>query len=149
MVCTIHRLLAIQWSVEEYFKKHAGDYDQPLEISHWEALRRIKLVLEWPMGATLKLESEKVVTAGSTLKVFTKLLDQLRGIGRGQEEGYESRTVMVLANGMYSKIRAELEDDGALLFGYIFMAYLDIGGEHRYHLPFDPRVWTLLSKKIL
>ena len=101
------------------------------------------------MGATLKLESEKVVTAGSTLKVFTKLLDRLRGIGRGQEEGYESRTVMVLANGMYSKIREELEDDGALLFGYILMAYLDIGGEHRYHLPFDPRVWTLLSKKIL
>ena len=22
----------------KYFKKHAGDYDQPLEISHWEAL---------------------------------------------------------------------------------------------------------------
>ena len=51
------------------------------------------------MGATLKLESEKVVTTGSTLKVFMKLLDQLRGIGRGQEEGYESRTVIVLANG--------------------------------------------------
>ena len=67
------------------FKKHAGDYEQPLEISHWEALSRIKSVLEWPMGATLKLESDKVVTAGSTLKVFTKLLDRLRGIGRGQE----------------------------------------------------------------
>ena len=38
---------------------------------------------------------------------------------------------------------------GALPFGYIFMAYLDIGGEHRYHLPFDLRVWTPLSKKIL
>ena len=56
---------------------------------------------------------------------------------------------MVLANGMYSKLREELEDDGALLFGYIFMAYLDIGDEHRYHLPFDPRVWILLFKKIL
>ena len=100
-------------------------------------------------GCQLKLESEKVITAGSTLKFFTKLLDQLRGMGRGQEEGYESRTVMVLANGMYSKLHEELEDDGALLFGCIFMAYLDIGGEHRYHLPFDPRVWTLLSKKIL
>ena len=121
MVFTMRRLLAIRWSVEEYFKKHAGDYDQPLEISHWEALSRIKSVLEWPMGATLKLESEKVVTAGSTLKVFTKLLDRLRGIGRGQEEGYESRTVMVLANGMYSKLCEELEDDGAFLFGYIFM----------------------------
>ena len=56
---------------------------------------------------------------------------------------------MVLANGMYNNFREELGDDGALLFGYIFMSYLDIGGEHRYHLPFDPRVWTLLSKKIL
>ena len=101
------------------------------------------------MGATLKLESEKVVMAGSTLKVFTKLLDRLRGIGRGQEEGYESRIVMVLANGIYSKLREAVVDDGALLFSNIFMAYLDIGGEHRYHLPFDPRVWTLLSKKIL
>ena len=129
----MRRLLAIRWSVEEYFKKHAGDYDQPLEISDWEALSRIKSVLEWPMGATLKLESEKVVTARSTLKVFTKLLNQLRGIGRGQEDGYESRTVMVLANGMYNKLREELEDDRALLFGYIFMVYLDIGGEHRFY----------------
>ena len=149
MVFTMSRSLENRWSVEEYFKKHAGGYDQPLEISHWEALSRIKSVLEWPMGATLKTESEKVVTAGSTLKIFTKLLDRLRGIGRGQEEGYGSRTVMVLANGMYSKLREELEDDGALLFGYIFMAYLDIVGEHRYHLLFDPRVWILLFNKIL
>ena len=124
MVFTMRRLLAIRWSVEEYFKKHAGDYDQPLEISHWEALSRIKSVLEWPMGATLKLEPEKVVTAGITLKVFTKLLDRLRGIGRGQEEEYESRTVMVLANGMHSKLPEELEDDGELLFGYIFHGLL-------------------------
>ena len=54
---------------------------------------------------------------------------------------------MVLANGMYSKLHEELEDDGAFLFGYIFMVYLDIGGERRYHLPFDPRVWILLSQK--
>ena len=123
------RLLAIRWSVEEFFKKHAGDYDQPLEISHWEALSRIKSLLEWPMGATLKLESDKLVTAGSTLKVFTKLLDRLRGIGGGQDEGHESRTVMILATAMHSKLRQELQDDGGLLFGYIFMAYLDIGGE--------------------
>ena len=77
MVFTLRRLLAIRWAVEESFKKHVGDCDQSLEISHWEALSRIKSVLEWPMGATLKLESEKVVTAGSTLKVFTKLLDWL------------------------------------------------------------------------
>ncbi|MCV6576772.1 MAG: hypothetical protein OIF58_13655, partial [Cohaesibacter sp.] len=65
MVFTMRRLLAIRWSVEEYFKKHAGDYGQPLKISHWEDLSRIKSVLEWQMGATLKLEFEKVVTAGS------------------------------------------------------------------------------------
>ena len=99
MVLTTRRLLVIRLSVEESLKKHAVNHDQLVEISHWEALSRIKSVLEWPMGATLKLESEKVVAAGSTLKFFTKLLDRLRGIGRGQEEGYESRTVMVLANG--------------------------------------------------
>ena len=101
------------------------------------------------MCSTSKLESEKVITAGSTLKVFTKLLDRLRGVGRGQEEGYESRTLIILANGMYNKLCEELEDDGALLFGYISMAYLDIGSEHRYHFPFDPRVWILLFKKNL
>ena len=83
MVLTMRRLLPIRWSVEECFKKHAGDYDQPLEISHWEVFSRIKLVLEWPMGAILKVESEKVVTAGSTLKVFTKLLDQRRDMNQG------------------------------------------------------------------
>ena len=79
MVYTMRRLLAIRWSVEEYLQKHAGNYDQPLEISHWEALSRVKSVLEWPMGATLKLESERVVTPGSTLKVFAKLLDRCEG----------------------------------------------------------------------
>ena len=56
---------------------------------------------------------------------------------------------MVLANGMYNELCEELEDEGALVFGYIFMAYLDIGGEHRYHLLFDPRVWILLFEKSL
>ena len=101
------------------------------------------------MIATLKLEFEKVVMAGITLKIFTKLLDRLRGIRQGQKEGYESKIVMVLANGLYSKVREELEDDGALLFGYLFMAYLDIGGEQLYYWPFHPRVWMILSKKIL
>lgn len=124
------RLLAIRWSVEEYFKKHTADYRKPLEISHWEALGRIKALLEWPMGATLKLESDKVVTAGSTLKVLTKLLQRLKEIGRGQEEGCEARTVWQLANGMATKLCGELQYDGALLFGCTFMAYLDVGGEH-------------------
>ena len=56
---------------------------------------------------------------------------------------------MVVANGMYNELREELQDDGGLLFGYILMAYLDIAGEHRYHLLFDPRVWILLFEKIL
>ena len=30
---------------------------------------------------------------------------------------------------MVHKLREELKDDGALLFGLIFLAYLDIGGE--------------------
>ena len=64
-----------------------------------------------------------------TLKHLTKLLDRLRGIGRGYDEGMESRSVMVPANGMVHKLREELKDDGALLFGLIFLAYLDIGGE--------------------
>ena len=41
----------------------------------------------------------------------------------------ESRTVMVPANEMVHKLRAELKNDGALLFDLIFLAYLDIGGE--------------------
>ena len=82
------------------------------------------------MDATLKLESKKVVMVGSTLKVFMKLLGWLRGIGRGQEERDESRTIMVLANGRYNKLWEELQDDGSLVFGYIFITYLDIGGEH-------------------
>ena len=45
------------------------------------------------------------------------------------DEGMESRSVMVPANGMVHKLREELKDDGALLFGLIFLAYLDIGGE--------------------
>lgn len=124
------RLLAIRWSAEEYFKKHTADYRKPLEISHWEALARIKALLEWPMGATLKLESDKVVTSGSTLKVLTKLLQRLREIGRGQEEGHEARTVWQLANGMAAKLKAELQIDGGFLFGGTFLAYLDVGGEH-------------------
>ena len=100
-----------------------------LEISYWDALERLKSLLKWLMSASLSLESDNKVTAGKTLKHLTKLLDQLRGIGRGYDEGMESRSVMVPANGMVHKLREELKDDGALLFGLIFLAYLDIGGE--------------------
>ena len=47
--------------------------------------------------------------------------------------------------GCIAKLREELEDDGALLFSYILMAYLDIGGEHLYHLSFNPRVWIQIK----
>ena len=93
----------MRWSVEEYFKLHSTDYRKPLEISHWDALERLKSLLKWPMSASLSLESGNKVTAGKTLKHLTKLLDRLWGIGRGYDEGMESRSVMVLANGMVHK----------------------------------------------
>ena len=105
MVLTMCRLLAIWWSVEQYFKKHTRDYDQPLEIPHRGALSQIKSVLEWPMGVTLKVESKKVVTAGSTLEVFTKLLDWLRGIGRGQEEDMNQGLLWYLLMGRTANSR--------------------------------------------
>ena len=123
------RLLAMRWSVEEYFKSHSTDYRKPLEISHWDALECVKSLLKWPMSASLSLESDNKVAAGKIVKHLTKLLDRLRGIGRGYDEGMESISVMVPANGMVHKLREELKDDGALLFGLIFLAYLDIGGE--------------------
>ena len=119
----------MRWSVEEYFKSHSTDYRQPLDISHWDTLKRLKSLLKWPMSGGFSLESNNKFMAGKTLKHLTKLLDRLWGIGRGYDEGMESRSVMVLANGMVHKLREKLKNDGALLFGLIFLAYLDIGGE--------------------
>ena len=126
----ICRLLVVRLSVEEYFKAHSTNYRKPLEISHWEALVSMKKLLEWPMYASLSLESDKHVTAGKKLKRLTKLMDWLHSIGLGYDEGMESRTVMMLANGMVYKLREELKNYGALLFGLIFLAYLDIGGDY-------------------
>ena len=109
---------------------HSIDCRKALEISHWEALVRIKKLLEWPMYASLSLASDKHVTIGKTLKRLTKLMDWLHGIGLGYDEGMESRTVMVAANGMVYKLREDLKNDGALLFGLIFLAYLDIKGKY-------------------
>ena len=120
----------MRWSVEEYIKAHSTDYRKPLEISHWDALLRMKKLLEWPMSASLSLESNKQIMLGKTLKHLTKLLDRLHGIGLGYDDGMESRTVMVPANGMVHNLRKELKNDGALLFGLIFLVYLDIGGEY-------------------
>ena len=82
------------------------------------------------MAHVCQLESDKHVTAGKTLKRLTKLMDRLHSIGLGYDEGMESRTIMVPANGMVYKLREELKNDGALLSGLIFLAYLDIGGEY-------------------
>ena len=108
----------------------SGDYSKPLEISHWDALQRLKSLFEWPMAATLSLESDEHVIVGRTLKYLTKLIDRLLSIGDGFDEGVESRTVMVPANGMWLKLKEELANDGAMLLGLLFLAYLDIGGEH-------------------
>ena len=99
------RILAMRWSVEEYFKSHSTDYRNTLEISHWDALERLKSLLKWPMSASLSLESDNKVMAGKTLKHLTKLLDRLQDIGRGYGDGVESRSVMVPANGMVHKLR--------------------------------------------
>ena len=69
----------MRWSVEEYFKSHSTDYRKPLEISHWDALERLKSLLKWPMSASLSLESDNKVTAGKTLKHLTKLLGSVAG----------------------------------------------------------------------
>ena len=140
------RLLAMRWSVEEYFKSHSTDYKKPLEISHWNALERLNSLLKWPMFASLSLESNNKVMLGKTLKHLTKLLERLWGIGRRYDEGMESRSVMVPANGMVHKLREELKDDGALLFGLIFLAYLDIGGECFYlFFPLSAFIYTSYS----
>ena len=136
MFCHICRLLVVRWSVEEYFKAHSTDYRKPLEILHWEALVRMKKLLEWPMYASLSLESDKHIIAGKTLERLTKLMNRLHSIGLGYDEGMESKTIMVPANGMVYKLREELKNDGALLFDLIFLAYLDIGGEYfAYYIP--------------
>ena len=82
-----------------------------------DALERLKSLLKWPMSASLSLESDNKVTAGKTLKHLTKATGSVTGIGRGYDEGMESRSVMVPANGLVHKLREELKDDGALLFG--------------------------------
>ena len=82
------------------------------------------------MSVSLSLESDKRVMARKTLKHVTKLLDWLHGIGLSYDEGMESRTVMVPANGMVHKLKEELKNDGALVFDLIFLAYLDIGGDY-------------------
>ena len=78
----------MRWSVEEYFKSHSTDYKKPLEISYWDALECLKSLLKWPISANLSLKSNNKVMARKTLKHLTKLLDRLRGIGRGYRDGH-------------------------------------------------------------
>ena len=45
-------------------------------------------------------------------------------------QGHESRIIMVPTNRRVYKLKEILKNDGDLLFCLIFLAYLDIGGEH-------------------
>ena len=107
----------MMWSVDVYFKWHSTDYNKPFEISHWDTLERLKSLLEWPMAATLSLESDKELMVGKTLKHLTELLGRLQGIGHGYHEGMESRSLMVPPKGVVHKLREELKKRGLLLFG--------------------------------
>ena len=100
-------------------------------------------------GCHIETRVLKIVRQETPSKSSRSSSTGCKGSADNKRRDNESRTVMVLSNGMYSKLCEELEDDGALPFGYIFLVYLETGGEHLYHLPFDPRVWILLSKKIL
>ena len=122
--------------MKEYSKFHSADYSKPLEISHWEALQRLKSLLELPTATIVILQSDTYVTAGKTLRHLRNILDRLEGIGRGCDNGMETRAAMVLANGVRHKLKVELKDDGAVLFGLSLLAYLDIGGDDfSYHFP--------------
>ena len=85
------------------------DYGKRLEISEWDALEHLKSLLKLPMSAILSLESDKKVTIERILKHLTKLLDWLRGIGRGYKEGMESNSVMVPINVMGPQVEGRIE----------------------------------------
>ena len=62
-------------------------------------------------------------------ETFDKATGSVAGHRTQVRRGNGIRSVMVPANGMVHKLREELKNDGALLFGLIFLACLDIGGE--------------------
>ena len=101
-----------------------------MKISHRDTLQTMKSLFEWRMSTILSLQSDKNVTEGQTLEHWTKLMDRLKSIGLGYEKVIGSRTVLVLANGMWHRLKKELKNDDAVLFRLQFLAYLDIGGEH-------------------
>ena len=126
----ICRLFAMQWYVEEEVIIHSKDYRKQMKISHRDTLQTMKSLFEWRMSTILSLQSDKNVTEGQTLEHWTKLMNRLKGIGLGYEKVIGSRTVLMLANGMWHRLKEELKNDGALLSRLLFLAYLDIGGEH-------------------
>ena len=65
-----------------------------------------------------------------TLKISTKLLNHLKGIVHGVEEGIRSKTVKVPSNDMAHMLEVELMNNRALLFGFLLLTYLEIGGGH-------------------
>ena len=72
------------------------------------------------MTANVSPKLDMDVTVGKILNHLTKLLDRLEGIETSYDDGMESRNVMMLANGMHHKLKEELKNDRALLFGLIF-----------------------------
>lgn len=90
--------------MKEYSKFHSADYRKPLEISHWEALQRLKSLLELPTATIVILQSDTYVTAGKTFRHLRNILDRLEGIGRGCDNGMETRAAMALANGVRHKL---------------------------------------------
>lgn len=82
------------------------------------------------MAGVWKLEWHKHLTARKTPKHLTSYWIIYRATETGYDEGIESRTVMVQANGTCYKLKDELKNHGALLFGFIFLAYLDNGAEY-------------------
>ena len=122
-------LLAIRWPVEEFFKKYADENDHPLGFPSGGPQPNHITVRE-SNGCQVDIGVRERLTLGSTLKDFMRLLRLLQGISGRQEEIDESRTMMVWGTRVYNKLREELKDNAVLAFDYIFIAYIEMGGEN-------------------
>lgn len=107
-------------------KIHSVECRKPLRILHWGAL--YKTLFKWPIVSILRLELDTHVLVGKTLKQLTKLLDRLKGIWYGYDEGMESRTIIELANGKRHKFWGELKNAGPLLYRILLFFHIVIGG---------------------
>ena len=87
-------------------------------------LNRIKSLLECSIGATFKLEFEKVVVAGSTVKDFMKPLEGFKVSADDKKRDTNQGLLWPFLVEYTKKYRKELEDGGTFLFCYDFIAYL-------------------------